>query len=76
MVYSIESTYGRKSVTSAEASLYPKKPESTETGGNNKRFSLFSDHWVGVISSIGIGDYQDGQIQAGRPLGGTTLGVG
>ena len=64
-----------KRVEQGEQTQATRQTEFTPTVDYSSR-NLFSGNLSGVNTNIGIGDYQDGPVQAGRKLGGRTLAFG
>lgn len=74
MVDLIKFPFGQMPITQTGASKGPAQ-QFTPTV-DYEQPNMFSGPLVGIISSIGIGDNQDGQMQAGRKLGGRTIAFG
>ena len=75
MVDLIKFPFGQMPITQTGATQAPAQTQFTPTV-DYEQPNMFSGHLVGLNSNIGIGDHQDGQMQAGRKLGGRTIAFG
>ncbi len=65
----LQATQGVNGLNGSKGVQYTPPIEPQETSGTNP----FGGNLVGINTNIGVGDYQDGQTQAGYKLGGRTL---